>query len=698
VAWYVSSSGSDTTAVDHVTVGRQGNRFLIAVAPSRAAAATLFARAAAEGPRWTAERRARLAGLVTGDRYLRTDDARLTDALRWITLTTDVLVTRQRGDGIYAGLPWFNEYWGRDSFIALAGATLVTGRFEEARAILTSFARFQDLDRRSPFYGRLPNIVKPGSIDYHTTDGTPRWVIALRDYVRYSGDRATAAALYPNVAASIEGALARHTDSLGYLVHAENETWMDARREPDKASYSPRSTRANDIQALWHDQLRAGAEFAAMTGDTAAAARWTRAAGRLQARFARDFVDAATGRVADRLDARGAADFALRPNLLFALDLVGDERVAARAARRAWRRWCIRGASRRSISGTRSSIRTHLAWAHLPQGRGLPQRHGVAVAQRHRHAADDRRGQADLAWRLFAHTSDMALRRGVVGGLAETLDAYPHPGDSLPRPDRHLPPGVVQRRAPACVVPGLPRRAARHGARCGAARPRLPAALGGVDFLARVGAGAIRGVYGGSGGARRYVWHLAGQPAALTLDVPPYAARTFTAAAGDRLEAEERGDGLHARLVSAAGAVRAAVVLAPSSERRARQAALDGVLAGTAFARPGDAATHPVMRQVYQRDARSAGSSGRDGRGRRRTATGCTKGGTPEGCRPSLHHRPRGRSGRWCPPSARRSVRRRSVRAGGRGPLAAGGVAGELGVRPQHHPVDERADRAPGRR
>jgi glycogen debranching enzyme len=139
-------------------------------------------------------------------------------------------VTRQRGDGLYAGLPWFNEYWGRDSFISLPGATLVTGHFEEARAILTSFAGFQDLDPASPFYGRLPNIVKPGSVDYHTTDGTPRWVIALRDYVRYTGDRSVVAELYPNVQASIEGALARFTDASGYLVHADNETWMDARR------------------------------------------------------------------------------------------------------------------------------------------------------------------------------------------------------------------------------------------------------------------------------------------------------------------------------------------------------------------------------------------------------------------------------------------------------------------------------------
>ncbi len=218
-------------------MGRSGNRLLIAVGSSREAARTLLRPGTSQqhlhGRTLAAHDST---AVISDDHYFRSDDPRLTEALRWLQLTTDSLVSRQRGDGIYAGLPWFNEYWGRDSFISLPGATLVTGHFEEARAILTSFAEFQDLDRASRFYGRLPNIVKPGSIDYHTTDGTPRWVIALRDYVRYTGDRTLVAELYPNVKASIEGAFANFTDASGYLVHADNETWMDARREPDKVS------------------------------------------------------------------------------------------------------------------------------------------------------------------------------------------------------------------------------------------------------------------------------------------------------------------------------------------------------------------------------------------------------------------------------------------------------------------------------
>ncbi len=429
---YVSVAGPGAPA-DHLAVGRRGDRFFIAVASSPAAASETLERTAAEADRLQADRRARIAGLVNGDHFFSSSDPTLTQALRWIALTTDQLVTRQRGDGIYAGLPWFNEYWGRDSFISLTGALLVTGQFEQARAVLTSFAQFQDLDPKSKFYGRLPNIVKPDSLDYHTTDGTPRWVIALRDYVRYSGDRSVVASLYPNVKASIEGALANWTDASGYLVHADNETWMDARRAGDLASYSPRSTRANDIQALWYEQLRAGAAFALATGDTSSAQRWSASADRVRARFASDFVDPRTGRIADRLDARDQADFTLRPNLMFALDLVDDPVLAARALRLAWESlvypWGVATLDARDPF----FHPYHLAPGHYHKDEAY---HNGTVWLWLNGIAQGRMidfGQPELAWRLFEQTNRLALQRGVVGGLPETMDAYPHPGEALPR-------------------------------------------------------------------------------------------------------------------------------------------------------------------------------------------------------------------------------------------------------------------------
>ena len=364
--------------------------------------------------------------------------------------------------------------------------------------------------------------MKPDSLDYHTTDGTPRWVIALQDYVRYSGDRSIVASLYPNVRASIEGALSGWTDASGYLVHADNETWMDARREGDLASYSPRSTRANDIQALWYGQLRAGAGFALATGDAASAQRWNAMADRVRANFSRDFVDPGTSRIADRLDARDQADRTLRPNLMFALDLVDDSALAARALRLAWESlvypWGVA-----TLDAREPFFHPyHLAPGHYHKDEAY---HNGTVWLWLNGIAQGRMidyGQPDLAWRLFEHANRLALQGGVVGGLPETMDAYPHPGESAPR----LTGTFLQAWSNAehqrvwyehflGVQPDLTRGVIRLA-------PRLPAAVADVEFNVRVGQGALRGSVRGPSQARHYEYLLQREAATLRLDVFPF--------------------------------------------------------------------------------------------------------------------------------------------------------------------------------
>ena len=594
---YTATQEADASTIDHIVVGRTGDRFLIAVGPSSAAVRTVYEQAVAAAPAWDAARRARLTAVVGGDHYLWSDDTRLVEAMRWLQLTMDSLVTRQRGDGIYAGLPWFNEYWGRDSFISLPGATLVTGHFEEARAILTSFAKFQDLDRESRFYGRLPNIVKPGSIDYHTTDGTPRWVIALRDYVRYTGDRSIVAELYPNVQASIEGALANFTDASGYLVHADNETWMDARREPDKVSYSPRGTRANDVQALWYEQLRAGAEFATALGDRESATRWSAAADRLRSRFARDFVDTATGRIADHLDSRDVPNPQVRPNALFSLQLLDQPDAAARAARQAWQALVYPWGVATLDQDDPDFHPYHVAPEHYHKdaayhnGAVWPWLNGIAMQRM------IELGQADLAWQLFTNTNEIALTRGVVGGLPENLDAYPHPGESAPRLTGTYLQGWsnaeqlrVWYQCFLGIQPDLEQGAIRLA-------PRLPKTFGNVAFNSRIGTGVLNAAYERSDRGRRYTWRLQGLAAQLDLDLVPFEQRSFTATAGDTLIVEQTADSLIVRHVGVGGNEKERVTLAPSPTRREQQARFDAILAGTEFAKPGVAAAHPAMRQ-----------------------------------------------------------------------------------------------------
>ena len=195
-------------------------------------------------------------------------------------------------------------------------------------------------------------------------------------------------------------------------------------------------------------------------------------------------------------------------------------------------------------------------------------------------------GQAELAWPLFRDRSAMALERGVVGGLPETLDAYPHPGERSPR----LTGAFLQAWSNAehlrvwyqfilGVRPDL-------GNGEVVLAPRLPATLGAIDFSARVGSGTIRGVFDWTAGHRRYVYALRRQAARLTLDVPPYPIRSFAAAPGDQLSAEVGADGLDVRLLSSGGVLKESVRLAPSPERQRAQAALDALFAATRFASP----------------------------------------------------------------------------------------------------------------
>jgi len=587
--YYTSTAETPGAPVMIVAVRRADRLFLICAAVNRASAAALCAEAGRDEPKWRAERRTRLGRLINGSQYVHTGDSALTNSLRWIALTTDQLLTRQRGDGIYAGLPWFPEYWGRDSFIALPGATLVTGRFEAARAILSSFAAFQDRDPASPFFGRLPNIVKPGSLDFHTTDGTPRFVLALRDYLRYSGDSSLLRELYPVVVASLDGSLARFTDGHGLLVHADNETWMDARRAGDLAAYAPRGTRANDIQALWYGQLLAGVEFAELLGDQAAAERWRQAAGHVQHGFAQLFIAPVTQQrplsIADHVTAQGVADHTLRPNVLFALDMVLATDAASITAH-AWRTLVFPWGVTTLDPADRGFHPFHFApgcWhkdAAYHNGAVWPWLDGITI---------DRMvefGQVEPAWQLFHARSRLALERGVVGGLPENLDAYPHPGESQPRlTGTYLQAWSNTEHLRAWYQDFLGVRPALDEARITLA-PRLPAAAGDVDFEARVGSGSLRGSYQQLATGRRYHWLLHGLVTTVTVDLPGLEPQSFAMRSGDQLVVDESGDVTRAALHSDDGTLRQSLRFQPSIERRSQQDAWDRIFAGVGFASP----------------------------------------------------------------------------------------------------------------
>lgn len=69
--------------------------------------------------------------------------------------------------------------------ISLAGATMVTGRFEECRSILRTFAKYVK-------NGLLPNLFPEGGETprYNSFDAPLLFVNAVYEYMQYSGDTA----------------------------------------------------------------------------------------------------------------------------------------------------------------------------------------------------------------------------------------------------------------------------------------------------------------------------------------------------------------------------------------------------------------------------------------------------------------------------------------------------------------------------
>ncbi|RPH29885.1 hypothetical protein EHM92_09545, partial [bacterium] len=270
---------------------------------------------------YLAARRRRMERLLAESEVV-LSDPRLTKALAWAKLSLDALIMDQGMHGIFAGLPWFNNYWGRDTFISLPGAALVTGRFDEARSILLSFGAFQNEDTRSPNYGRIPNLITPTEKIYNTADGTPRFVLMAREYVERSGDTAFIRAIYPIIRRAMVGTLLQHKDSLSFLTHADAESWMDA--VGPNGPWSPRGNRANDIEALWLQQIEASAWFARQMGEDMDADIWERMRVDCRRNLIHMFLTGAENRVVDRLRDDGTQDTTMRPNQIFLAPVLDD--------------------------------------------------------------------------------------------------------------------------------------------------------------------------------------------------------------------------------------------------------------------------------------------------------------------------------------------------------------------------------------
>lgn len=235
-------------------------------------------------------------------------------------LVTRELPTGERVPTIIAGYPWFTD-WGRDTFIALPGLLLATGRGSEAAGVLRAYAGFvRD--------GLVPNTFPDGGGDpeHDTVDASLWYVLAAAAYAHETGDLELGRELLPVFKEIIEAHVhgTRHGIGLdhgdGLLRQGEPGralTWMDAR--VDEVGITPRIGKPVEIQALWYDALCVVAALCADSGDTETDALYAIADQALHA-FRKRFIRG-DGSLRDVVDGPDGDDDRGRPNQVLAASL-----------------------------------------------------------------------------------------------------------------------------------------------------------------------------------------------------------------------------------------------------------------------------------------------------------------------------------------------------------------------------------------
>lgn len=359
-----------------------------------------------------------------------TSDTDYNRALMWAKLSSLFMVVEEFGKGIWAGLPWFKDNWGRDTFIALPGTLLVSGHFEDAKEVIRNFLRWQNKDVKSADLGRVPNrVCGPQDIIYNSTDGTPWLIRELLEYLHYTGDIAFAEEVFPSVKLALDSALKNLCDAKGFLSHADADTWMDARIQGN-LPWSARGNRANDIQALWFTALNAGARLALLAGDKKSAKVWAAQAGKLKKNFPALFWDAKKKRMADRITAKGKPDFKVRPNQLMLLTVpLGEAFIADDISEQVMRNavsellfpYGITSLSQKDPYFHPYHHRDELWHFDAPYHNGniWGWNAGFTIT------ALCQRRQSELAWNLTQELTRQILDLGCRGAMSELVEAWP---------------------------------------------------------------------------------------------------------------------------------------------------------------------------------------------------------------------------------------------------------------------------------
>lgn len=221
---------------------------------------------------------------------------------------------------ILAGFPWFTD-WGRDTMIAFEGLTLVTKRFDDAREILESFAKYIK-------NGLVPNVFPDANTEpmYNTVDASLWYFQATYQYLNYTGNKEDydfiKEKIYPKLKEIFKAYSTKTDFSIGMdedgLIFAgdglDQVTWMDVR--VGDLVVTPRHGKPVEINALWYNALKIMEKLSKYYGEDYEVYR--KLSVKVKESFERKFWNEKTQCLYDVVDEN---DDKIRPNQIWAVSL-----------------------------------------------------------------------------------------------------------------------------------------------------------------------------------------------------------------------------------------------------------------------------------------------------------------------------------------------------------------------------------------
>jgi predicted glycogen debranching enzyme len=246
------------------------------------------------------------------------------ETLQQLTLAADQFIVKRGEDlkTIIAGYHWFTD-WGRDTMISLPGLTLSTGRYEDAKKIISAFAK-------SVSMGMLPNRFQDNgeAPEYNNVDGTLWYFIAVYKYLQVTSDKDF---VLDEILPVLKDIIDWHFKGTRYNIHIDKDgllyagemgqqlTWMDARI--GTWVVTPRMGKPVEIQALWYNTLKIFSELLELNQQSRDATLVDISAEKAKHSFTEKFWYAEGNYLYDVIDENCNPNKELRPNQLFAISL-----------------------------------------------------------------------------------------------------------------------------------------------------------------------------------------------------------------------------------------------------------------------------------------------------------------------------------------------------------------------------------------